>query len=96
MKVVVREAAARDVEDIFNWISKDNPRAAIAVTRRIGERVNRLAVPGLAHMGRPGLAEGTRELVEAPYIIVYMVDEPADEIVVLSIVHGARNRQDQT
>ena len=44
-------------------------------------------------MGRPGLVEGTRELVEPPYIIVYMVDEPADEIVVLAIVHGARDRE---
>jgi plasmid stabilization system protein ParE len=30
--------------------------------------------------------------VEAPYIIIYMVDEPADEITVLAIVHGARDR----
>jgi toxin ParE1/3/4 len=37
--------------------------------------------------------KGTRELVEAPYIIVYMVDEPADEIAVLAIVHGARDRE---
>ena len=51
-----------------------------------------LAIPGLSHIGRPGLVEGTRELVEAPYIIIYMVDEPADEITVLAIVHGARDR----
>jgi plasmid stabilization system protein ParE len=31
--------------------------------------------------------------VEAPYIIVYMADEPADEITVLAIVHGARDRE---
>ncbi len=44
-------------------------------------------------MGRPGRVEGTRELVEPPYIIVYGVDEPADEISVLAIVHGARDRE---
>ena len=44
-------------------------------------------------MGRPSLVEGTRELLEASYIIVYTVDEPADEIVVLAIVHGARDRE---
>ena len=55
-------------------------------------RIDRLAIPGLSHIGRPGLVEGTRELVEAPYIIIYMVDEPADEITVLAIVHGARDR----
>jgi plasmid stabilization system protein ParE len=44
-------------------------------------------------MERPGLVEGARELVEASYIIVYTVDEPADEIVVLAIVPGARDRE---
>ena len=28
MKVVVREAAAGDLDDILDWISRDNPRAA--------------------------------------------------------------------
>jgi toxin ParE1/3/4 len=47
----------------------------------------------LSHVGRPGLIEGTRELVEAPYIIVYAVDEAAEELAVLAIVHGARDRK---
>jgi plasmid stabilization system protein ParE len=93
MKIVVREAAARDLDDILDWISRDSPRAAAELIRRILTRVDRLAIPGLSHIGRPGLVEGTRELVEAPYVIVYVVDEPADEIVVLAIVHGARHRE---
>jgi toxin ParE1/3/4 len=93
MRIVVREAAAGDLDEILDWISRDNPRAAAALVRRILARVERLATPGLSHMGRPGLVEGTRELVEPPYIIVYMVDEPADEIAVLAIVHGARDRE---
>jgi hypothetical protein len=32
-------------------------------------------------------------LVEPPYIIVYSVDEAADQITVLAIVHGARDRK---
>jgi toxin ParE1/3/4 len=93
MKLVVHEAAARDLDDIIDWISKDSPRAAAQLAQRILDRINRLAAAGLPHMGRPGLAEGTRELVEAPYIIVYTVDERADEIAVLAIVHSARNRE---
>ena len=37
--------------------------------------------------------EGTRELIDAPYVIVYEMDEPAEEILVLAIVHGARDRE---
>ena len=45
------------------------------------------------YMGRRGREPGTRELIEAPYIIVYEIDEPRDLIIVLSIVHGARDRE---
>ena len=93
MKVVVHEDAARDLDDIFDWISKDNPSAAAELVRRIRVRINRLAIAGLTHIGRPGLVERTRELVEPPYIIVYSVDEAADEIMVISVMHGARNRK---
>lgn len=92
MKVVVRKTALRDLDDIQDWISKDSPSAAIKVLRRIRTRINRLAVPSLSHIGRPGLVGGTRELLEPPYLIIYKVDEVADAIVVLGIVHTARNR----
>jgi toxin ParE1/3/4 len=93
MRIVVHESAARDLDGIFDWISKDSPSAAAELVRRIQLRINRLAVAGLSHMGRPGLAEGTRELLETPYIIVYSVDEAAGVIEVITIVHGARDRQ---
>ncbi|MBV8535667.1 MAG: type II toxin-antitoxin system RelE/ParE family toxin, partial [Alphaproteobacteria bacterium] len=56
------------------------------------DRINVLETDELAHMGRPGLIAGTRELVEYPYIIVYRVDDGRREVVVLSIVHGAKDR----
>ena len=85
MRIVVHESAARDLHGIFDWISKDSPSAAAELVRR--------AVAGLSHMGRPGLVEGTRELLETPYIIVCSVDEAAGVIEVITIVHGARDRQ---
>ena len=93
MKVEIHEAAAADLESIFEWVSRDSPRAAAQLVRRIRARVNRLAAAGLPHIGRPGLIEGTRELVEGPYIVVYAVDEPADLVTVLAVVHGARERK---
>ena len=94
MRVIVRQAARRDLDDIFDWISKDSPRAAQVMVSRIMLSVNRLAIPGLAYMGRPGLVAGTRELLEPPYIIVYQVDDQAEQVVVLGIHHGARQRDD--
>jgi toxin ParE1/3/4 len=57
MKVVIREAAARDLDDILDWISKDGPRAAAGLVQRILARIDRLAIPGLSHIGRQGLVE---------------------------------------
>ncbi|MGJ5181377.1 type II toxin-antitoxin system RelE/ParE family toxin [Bradyrhizobium oligotrophicum] len=93
MKIVIHEAAVADLEAIFAWISHDSPKAAAAVVRRIRTRINILGRPGLARIGRPGLTPGTRELVEGPYIVVYEVDAPAQQITVLAVVHGARDRQ---
>ena len=95
MRVTFDPAARDELDDIFTWIAQDSPRAASAMIARIEAKVMRLETSQLAHMGRPGLVEGTRELIEYPYIIVYKVFEDRDEIVVLSIVHGARDRDQE-
>ena len=93
MRITFDPGARADLDDIFAWISKDNEAAAYAMISRIEARVALLAIPGLEHMGRPGLDEGTRELIEYPYIIVYEVSVGSGEIVVWSVVHGAQGRE---
>jgi toxin ParE1/3/4 len=93
MRVTFDPAARSELDRVFEWIAKDNPRAAFEMIARIEAKVMRLGRPELANIGRPGLVEGSRELLEYPYIIVYKVYEERDEIVVISIVHGARDRK---
>jgi len=93
MKITFEPAARDELNHIFGWIAKDNKRAADELIARIEEKVMRLATPELAHMGRPGLIEDTRELIEWPYIIVYKIHDDLGEIVIVSVVHRARNRQ---
>ena len=95
MKVTFEPAARDELGGIFSWIANDNPRAAREMIARIEEKVMRLATPELTHMGRPGVVEDTRELLEWPYIIVYKIDDDREEIVVLSVVHGAQDREGQ-
>jgi plasmid stabilization system protein ParE len=92
MRITFEPGARDDLERIYAWLFDDNPQAVAATLSRIEAKLNRLANPKLAHMGRLGLVEGTRELIESPYIIVYTVHESAGEIVVVSVVHGARQR----
>jgi toxin ParE1/3/4 len=92
MKVALRQSALDDLDHIYDWIARDNPRAASQMVSRLRDRISLLEIDALAHMGRPGLVAGTRELIEYPYIIVYMVEERAHEIVALPIMHGAQDR----
>jgi len=95
MRVIIRESALADLDGIAEWIAGDKPSAAARMVATIRDRISLLDTEQLAQMGRPGLVEGTRELLEWPYIIVYKVFEDRDEIVVLSIVHGARDREQE-
>ena len=93
MRVIFDDEALGDLQRIFEWIAKDNRRAAESLIARIFAKVERLAIPELTEMGRPGLDPGTRELIEYPYIIVYEVHADRGDVVVLSIVHGAQARR---
>jgi plasmid stabilization system protein ParE len=94
MNVVFDDDALDDLRSIFDWIAKDNRRAAENLVSRIFDKAEVLETPGLAEMGRPGLDPGTRELIEFPYIIVYEVREGRGEIVILAVVHGALDRDE--
>lgn len=57
MKVTFEPAASDELDRIFDWIDRDNPRAALNMIARIEDKVMRLESPELTHMGRPGLAK---------------------------------------
>ena len=57
MRVTFDPAASDELDSIFAWIAKDNPRAALDLVARIRVKVMRLETPELTHMGRPGLVE---------------------------------------
>ena len=92
MRLVIRDAAAADLEFIYAWVARYSPRAADKIIERLLHRMRLLLDLGMERLGRPGREEGTRELVERPYIIVYEVDEANEEIVVLAVVHGRKKR----
>lgn len=86
----MRQRRQKTSRESFAWLNKENPQAALAVLAKIEAKLRRLEKPELTHMGRPGLVEGTRELIEYPYIIVYTVRDDLGEIVVVAIMHGAQ------
>jgi toxin ParE1/3/4 len=84
--------AQADRDAIFDRIEADNPRAAVAVDKRISDRVKVLG--RLPRSGRPGRVEGTRELVitRTPYIVAYRII--GDTVRILRVLHSSRQWPD--
>ncbi|MGA9854536.1 MAG: type II toxin-antitoxin system RelE/ParE family toxin [Gammaproteobacteria bacterium] len=80
-------SALRDLDVAGNYITHDNPKAAVEMARQIQQAVDYLAVhPAL---GRSGRLLGTRELVVSgtPFILVYRVR--LDLIQIVRVLHHA-------
>jgi toxin ParE1/3/4 len=92
MNVRYRRRALRDIENIHEYIEKRNSRAAADVVARIRYAADRLGT--LPYMGHTGRDIGTYEwvVVGSPYIIVYEVDEVANEVAIVAVFHGAQRR----
>ncbi|MEL4073533.1 type II toxin-antitoxin system RelE/ParE family toxin [Ochrobactrum sp. GPK 3] len=88
-RLVIAEPAARDFEDIVDYIALDNPAAAEDVYQRITTAARKL--PQFPAIGRPGRHPETRELsVSAlPYLIVYEVSDEA--VTIIAVFHTARD-----
>ena len=88
MKIKWHRLARQDLRQVRAYIARDDPKAAAKVARRLREAIERL--PDNPALGRPGRVIDTRELVVTgtPYLVPYTVAN--DEIVILRILHGAR------
>ena len=92
MRVIIEETAIADIDALTAWIAKDSPQSAQVVVEKILHTIARLELfPKTGHEGRD---EGTYErgVGGTPYIAVYEVRERPSAVLVLAVVHGARNR----
>lgn len=92
MNVFFRDKAYADLKQIYDWISRDRPNAAVGVIERIFETLDHLAL--FPMMGHAGVEPETYEWVVPgiPFIIVYEIDEPAQELRVIAIFHSRQDR----
>jgi toxin ParE1/3/4 len=87
MRLVRSGAYRADLENIVDYLAKENPTAALAIWDEIESQVERLRE--YPKFGRPGRMKGTRELVvtRTPYVVVYTVQ---DTVELARVLHGAR------
>lgn len=85
MKIRWTEGANNNLDHVAEYISQDNPPAAIATVNKIIETAQMLA--DYPTVGKRGRERGTRELVVAglPYIVIYAVQR--EVLVILRVLH---------
>jgi addiction module RelE/StbE family toxin len=79
--------AADDLEGANNYIRQDNPNAALALARRIMSHVEDSRCIPKQDAGAE--VKETRELVIAPYVVVYRYS--GETIEIIHIWHGAQH-----
>jgi toxin ParE1/3/4 len=84
--------ATRDLTEIAEYLHTGNPSAALTVRDAILRSFQNLTL--FPAIGRPQNAEGVYKLVTPKYrcLVYYIIDEEAEEIVILTIRHPARRR----
>ena len=95
MKLRVTSRATRDLAEIADYLRTRNPTAMQAVRSAILRSFEDLTL--FPAIGRLQNVEGVRKLVTRKYryVVYYMIDEGAEEIVILTIQHPARRREYQ-
>ncbi len=88
----LRPKAVADLEEISEFIARDNPVRAVSfidelmgVCARIGERPR-------AFPRRDDLAKGLRQAVHGRYLVLFTADDKG--VVIERVLHGARRLED--
>jgi toxin ParE1/3/4 len=82
--------AADDLEHIYEYLSLHEPHHARPTVIALREAI--YSLKQFPHLGRPGVMDGTRELLHErlPYIVAYRVKD--DTVEILHIWHPSQNR----
>ena len=89
MEIVWLPVAASDRDGLIDYISDEDPRAAIEQGDRIERSIDLLA--DYPEIGRVGRVNGTRELVvpRTAFVVIYRLNRPKQRVEILRILHGA-------
>jgi plasmid stabilization system protein ParE len=93
VKLRFTRRVAQDLSDIAAYIRERDPHAALRVRAAILESLRNVA--HFLRIGRRQAVEGVRKLVTRryPYVVYYTVDESAEEVVIVAVLHAARGRE---
>jgi toxin ParE1/3/4 len=94
-KVIWMDKAAADLEAAVRFVARKNPEAALRLGMKLLEKPVVLeSHPRFGRIFRKLNREDVRELIEAPYRIIYRIDDERRAIWIITVWHGARREPD--
>lgn len=89
MNVILLARVDADLEDIGDYIARDNPERAASFVRELRSRCYAIGDAPQAHAPRPELGRGLRCCLHGNYLIFFRVTR--EEVQVVRILHAARD-----
>lgn len=83
--------AENDLDDIFDYIMRDNPSAAVSLLKKFDHSISQLAInPEIGIVPKDDRLKklGYRMLIVGKYLVFYLVK--ANTVQIRRIIHGAR------
>lgn len=88
-RCIVSPEALADLEEVGDWIARDNPTRAASFLTELSEHFVRLGLQPMTGRNRDDLAQGLRSMSHGNYVIFYL---PTDSgIIVARVLHGRRD-----
>lgn len=90
MKFILTEDAIRDLQEIYEYIAKDDTVAADRHREKLVRRWQALADQPRMGRKRDDIAAGYRSIAEGEYVILYQIVTEA-ELRIMRVLHGKRD-----
>jgi toxin ParE1/3/4 len=89
MRVVFTRLAEIDLEEIGDYIARDNPGRALTFVQELRAQCFKIAAAPLSCAVRPELGENLRSCAHGNYVIFFVVD--GSRVLIARVLHGARD-----
>ncbi len=90
-RLLLSPLAAADLEDIADYIARDNPERAATFVEGLAATCRAVAATPDIYPPRPDLAPGLRMAVHGRYLVLFRELPGENAVRVERVLHGARN-----
>lgn len=89
MRLLITPLAAHDLEEIGDYIARDNPSRAARFIAELRVQCEKICLNPAGYRRRAELSDGLRSCAHGNYVIFF--ESTADQVTVVRVLHGARD-----